>query len=93
LPLLEANDIQAMIDTGRDNAMVIAPDRRGEGTNALFLRRPELIPFRFGEGSFDAHCTLAEDAGVTPHILECEGLAFDLDTREDYLELTRQVKL
>lgn len=64
--------------------MVIAPCRHGTGTNALLLRPPGLIPFAFGPDSFAAHCTAARAAGVEPRICRTPGLAFDLDTPEDW---------
>jgi 2-phospho-L-lactate guanylyltransferase len=64
--------------------LVIAPCRRGTGTNALLMRPPDLIPFLFGPDSFAAHCATARAAGVEPLIYRADNIAFDLDTPEDW---------
>ncbi len=64
--------------------LVIAPCRRGTGTNALLMRPPNLIPFLFGPDSFAAHCAAARAAGVEPLIYRADSIAFDLDTPEDW---------
>lgn len=63
-------------------SVVLAPDRHGEGTNALLLTPPGAIGFSFGPGSRAAHRAAAAAAGIA--YLEREGpLALDLDTPED----------
>ena len=53
LPLLTPNDITAMLDLLREpRSVVIAPDVRGEGTNALLLRPPDALHFAFGRAEF-----------------------------------------
>src|SRR5687768_8674306 len=53
LPLLTAGDVAQLIHDDDDGSvMAIAPDRREQGTNALFMRPPGLVPYAFGEGSF-----------------------------------------
>jgi 2-phospho-L-lactate guanylyltransferase len=64
--------------------LVIAPCRRGTGTNALLMRPPDLIPFLFGPDSFAAHCAAARAAGAEPLIYRADSIAFDLDTPEDW---------
>ena len=64
--------------------LVIAPCRHGTGTNALLLRPPDLVPFSFGPDSFAAHCAAARAAGLEPRLCRRQGLAFDLDTPEDW---------
>jgi 2-phospho-L-lactate/phosphoenolpyruvate guanylyltransferase len=93
LPNLTATDIETLVgalpaDGGP--GVAIAPDRAGTGTNALALRPPGVIPFRFGVGSFAAHAAEVERAGVPCVAVNRGGLAFDLDTPDDlrrWLEL------
>lgn len=93
LPNLTAIDIETLVgvlpaDGGP--GVAIAPDRAGTGTNALALRPPGVIPFRFGIGSFAAHAAEVERAGVPCVAVNRGGLAFDLDTPDDlrrWLEL------
>ena len=93
LPNLTAGDIETLVGAlpadGRPG-VAIAPDRAGTGTNALALRPPGVIPFRFGIGSFAAHAAEIERAGVSCVAVNRAGLAFDLDTPDDlrrWLEL------
>jgi 2-phospho-L-lactate/phosphoenolpyruvate guanylyltransferase len=93
LPNLRADDIRSLIAAlPADDVpgVAIAPDRAGTGTNALALRPPGVINFRFGVGSFAAHAAEVDRAGVTCVAVDRAGLAFDLDTPEDlarWLEL------
>ena len=89
LPRVSANDIRAIIESGRESPIVLTSDRMGLGTNAIFMRPPKLINFYFGEMSFSKHVIEARRVGVTPKILKREGLEFDLDTPEDYFHLSR----
>jgi 2-phospho-L-lactate guanylyltransferase len=91
LPNLAPDDVRALLQAvAGDRAVAIAPDRTGTGSNALALRPPDVIGFRFGPGSFAAHRVQAEAVGLAPIIVQRPGLAFDLDTPEDlarWLEL------
>lgn len=84
LPLLEPQEVSQMI--ARMNGkpcVVLAPDRRREGTNAMLVAPPDLIPFQFGHASFARHCELAKQAGIDLQIFEAHSLALDLDLPED----------
>jgi 2-phospho-L-lactate guanylyltransferase len=83
LPDLDPDDIRALIDALPDEGVAIAPDTRGIGTNGLALRPIEVIPFRFGSGSFIAHQEEAAMHGVEARIVNRHGLRFDVDTPED----------
>ena len=87
LPLLAAADIEALISTGEDAAVVIAPDRKREGTNALMLTPPNAIDFRYGESSFQRHLALADAAGYQSLEVKLSGFAFDIDLPEDWHDL------
>ena len=84
LPLLTAADLDALLDFGSMGAaVVIAPDRHEQGTNALFVRPPGIIPYAFGPGSFAEHCRSAEQVCVSLSICRRPGFALDLDLPED----------
>jgi 2-phospho-L-lactate guanylyltransferase len=73
-----------MINLGQKApAVVIAPCRREEGTNALLLRPPDFIEVAFGPGSFKEHQRLAQVRGLNPLIYRSPSLALDLDWPED----------
>ena len=85
LPLIEADDVRAVLAEAAAAPVVIAPDGARSGTNALFLRPPDAVPFLFGPESFEAHLRAARDRRG-PHetrVCENEHLAFDLDTAGD----------
>ncbi len=64
-------------------AVVLAPDHRHKGTNALLMRPPLVIPFLFGPGSFAKHRQMADLLGVSLVVHESPALAEDLDTPDD----------
>ena len=60
LPLLRGSDIAALaalLDAAPadDPTVVLAPDRRDGGTNAMLLRPPGALPFAFGLDSYHRH--------------------------------------
>ncbi|MCJ7696052.1 MAG: 2-phospho-L-lactate guanylyltransferase [Anaerolineaceae bacterium] len=84
LPLMTPKDIQEVIHAGSDPPMaVIVPDRRMEGTNALFINPADLITFSFGLDSFETHCHLIKDTKSTLKIIYNENIALDLDIPDD----------
>lgn len=90
LPLITAEDIQAMLDKVEDPpVVVVAPDRCKDGTNALLVCPAGLIEYEYGEGSFERHCEMARKVGARLEICELPSLALDLDNPED-LELVAQ---
>ncbi|WP_116812238.1 2-phospho-L-lactate guanylyltransferase [Steroidobacter cummioxidans] len=84
LPFLQPEDIEMLSRHGDE--IVIAPDRRDSGTNALWCRTPGVIEPLFGENSFKRHCNAARAAGVVPRVVKTLGLGFDVDDPQD-LEL------
>ena len=84
LPLISKSDILSLIKLAeKPPIVVISPDRRGEGTNALVISPPGLINYDFGPGSFERHCQRAILAGARLEIVKLPSLAFDLDVPED----------
>jgi 2-phospho-L-lactate guanylyltransferase len=69
-------------------AVVAAPDRRGVGTNALYLAPDAagIVDFRFGSGSFAAHRAAAQSAGLSFAAYADPDLAFDIDDPDDLAE-------
>jgi 2-phospho-L-lactate guanylyltransferase len=85
LPLLNAADVSALIAglPSAGPAVVIAPDRRDSGTNALLCRPPGALAPGFGERSFSRHLEACRQKGIVPVIVKSEGLALDIDVPED----------
>ena len=91
LPLLRAEDVRTLLEAARHSpAVIVVPDRKREGTNALVITPPGLIPYRFGPGSFRQHCDLAKEAGAHLEVLELPSLTIDLDWPEDLKWLEEQ---
>ncbi|MFZ4984646.1 MAG: 2-phospho-L-lactate guanylyltransferase [Blastocatellia bacterium] len=90
LPLLTADDIDAILaaDDGQKQAILV-PSRDGTGTNAILRRPPDIFPSRFGPDSFNKHCAGAREAGIPCRIIENPNIAFDVDDPED-LEVCRR---
>ena len=84
LPMITPQDVRVMLEQIKDPPVVIvAPDRRKEGTNALLVCPAGLIDYDFGPGSFDRHCERALSAGARLEIVELDSLALDMDEPED----------
>lgn len=88
LPLLTPEGIQALIRLANNPpVVVIAPDRRHDGTNGLLVNPAGLIDFQFGPGSFFRHMEQAQKYNVRVEICELPELGLDLDLPEDLLLL------
>jgi len=84
LPLISSEDVNAMLEIAVDPPVVVlAPDHRRQGTNALLVCPVGLIEYDFGPGSFQRHCERALQAGARLEILELPSLALDMDMPED----------
>jgi 2-phospho-L-lactate guanylyltransferase len=89
LPALAADDVGQMIKLGERYAVVLAPDEREEGTNALFVAPPNRMRTCFGRrGSFLAHSERAAALSLEVAVFRAPSLAFDLDTVEDLRRLS-----
>ncbi len=69
--------------------LAIAGDRHAVGTNALVVRPPGAVPFRFGEQSFVRHQAEGRKRGIMMEACITRALSFDLDTPADLFALTR----
>ena len=89
LPLLTAEALDEFVSRAeKPPVVVLAPDRRGQGTNALLCSPPGLIEYDFGARSFSRHQARALAAQARLEICPHPSLALDLDLPED-LELLR----
>jgi 2-phospho-L-lactate guanylyltransferase len=62
----------------------IVPDRHDRGTNVLLLAPPDVIDFRFGGDSKDAHLDAARTADARVEVVSGP-LTLDVDTPDDLL--------
>lgn len=90
LPLARPADLfsaVALVSAAAPQAVVVAPDHHGQGTNLLALRPPDVIPFHFGLHSLARHRAAALARGIPFHTLTNPRLAFDLDEPADLAPL------
>jgi 2-phospho-L-lactate guanylyltransferase len=84
LPLISPQDIHHLIERAKaPPVVVVSPDRKYQGTNALLICPIGLIDYEFGPGSFERHCQLAIQAGARLEICELPSLRVDMDLPED----------
>lgn len=92
LPLITSQDIENIIKKAGDPpVMVIAPDRRMDGTNALYVSPAGTIEYSYGPGSFRRHIEQAKINHMRTEICDLPTLSLDLDWPED-LELLKQIQ-
>jgi 2-phospho-L-lactate guanylyltransferase len=101
LPLLASEDVRALCDLAADlrnggdsgagrSALVLAPDRTGQGTNALLLSPPQPFPFSFGRGSYARHVAHAHMRAMALGLYISPRTTFDVDLPSDLAELSAQ---
>ncbi len=84
LPLVTADDIRQVIQRGsKPPVVVITPDRREDGTNALFVNPAGLLDYAYGPGSNRRHAERAAAAGARVEVFVCASIGLDLDLPED----------
>jgi 2-phospho-L-lactate guanylyltransferase len=83
LPNVTVAEIRMLVEASARTGIVIGPDRRLEGTNALLLRPPDAIDYAFGVNSFALHLEAATRAGIEATVLRLDGLGHDVDLPED----------
>lgn len=89
LPGLGAADVAALVTAwggpsrSGEGRFVIAPDRAGEGTNALVIPAGVAFEPELGPGSFERHLAQAARLGLPPSVCRSVGLLDDVDTPDD----------
>ena len=86
VPFVGVRDLRRIAAAGRRAPIVIVPDRRRSGANALYVRPPARLAPRFGRGSLAAH---RDAAGPDGRVLAIAGLGLDVDTPADLDSLRR----
>jgi len=93
LPQMTAEDVCVMVEAASGpSCMVIAPDHRQQGTNALLIKPPGSLVYNFGENSFYRHVNQAQSKGISTKIIELPSLARDVDLPEDLSFLNGQLE-
>lgn len=95
LPFIEPAAIRELLGKAHKSPeIVIAPDRRMNGTNALFINPVGILDYDFGMWSFRKHIEQAERKKIRIEIYNNDKLSFDLDIPEDldYLKESKYPK-
>ena len=87
VPLIDAADIDTLLQSAHEGTVTIVPDHDHAGTNALLLVPPGSIGFRFGVDSCRRHQQAAQDAGLRARVVPLTSLALDVDAVEDLAQL------
>lgn len=92
LPLLTSEAVDMLVRHKRNPpVVVIAPDRRMDGTNALLTSPAGLIEYSYGPGSYKRHIEQARRFNARVEVCSIPELALDLDIPED-LDLLREME-
>ena len=79
IPLIDATELQAIMDSAPERGSVLVPAGDGRGTNAAYRNPAALFPLRFGNDSFKPHLNAARGTGYPCAVLSLPGIALDID--------------
>jgi 2-phospho-L-lactate guanylyltransferase len=94
LPLLQAEDVEAILERQRENAvdLVLVPDLAGTGTNVMAFTGAGHPGFSYGPGSCQAHQASAVQLGLSCELMTNRRLGLDVDIPGDLLHLYHQLQ-
>jgi 2-phospho-L-lactate/phosphoenolpyruvate guanylyltransferase len=87
IPLIQAWELEEVIQQAPAEGSVLVPAGDGRGTNAVLRRPADLFPLRFGNDSFKPHHAAAQATGKPCVVLKLPGIAVDVDNPEDLQQL------
>ena len=87
IPLVTADDLQAVLDAAPTAGSVLVPAADGRGTNAALRSPADLFPLRFGNDSFRPHLASARATRRPCVVLSRPGIALDVDNPTDLKQL------
>jgi 2-phospho-L-lactate/phosphoenolpyruvate guanylyltransferase len=87
IPLMQAAELQSIVQAAPSAGSVLVPAADGRGTNAAFRRPAGLFPLRFGNDSFKPHLSAARATQKPCVIISQPGIALDVDTPADLKDL------
>ena len=87
LPFLDTESVKKLVDALGAHSSVLAPDRRGEGTNALGMRFSNRVSLHFEEDeSYRRHREACGTNMGSVQVIESFQLGFDVDLPLDFEE-------
>ncbi len=87
IPLIQASEIEKILQAAPAVGSVLVPASDGRGTNAAWRRPAALFPLRFGNDSFKPHLAAARATDKPCVVLSLPGIALDIDNPSDLREL------
>ena len=89
LPFISAKEIDQICNNSEKypKCIIICPSKRFDGTNILFRKPPNVIKTFYDDNSYMNHLKEAQKHNIPIESLELDNLMFDIDTREDLIEL------
>jgi 2-phospho-L-lactate guanylyltransferase len=87
IPLIQAWELEKILEIAPEQGTVLAPAANGRGTNAALRRPAALFPLRFGNDSFKPHLAAARATGNPCYTLPLPGIALDVDNPSDLRQL------
>jgi 2-phospho-L-lactate guanylyltransferase len=87
IPLIQAGELERILETAPDEGTVLVPAADGRGTNAAWRRPAGLFPLRFGNDSFKPHLAAARATQKPCVVLSLPGIALDIDNPSDLRQL------
>ncbi len=87
IPLVQASELQQILDAAPEKGTVLVPAADGRGTNAVLRSPAALFPLRFGNDSFKPHLLAAKATGLPCSVLSLPGIALDVDNPADLAQL------
>lgn len=87
IPLIQAGELDEILQHAPAEGSVLVPAADGRGTNAALRRPANLFPLRFGNDSFKPHHAAAQATGKPCVVLHLPGIAVDVDNPADLQQL------
>lgn len=87
IPLIQASELQAILQAAPEQGSVLVPAADGRGTNAAFRRPAGLFPLRFGNDSLKPHFAAAKATNLPCVVLSFPGIGLDVDNPSDLSRL------
>jgi 2-phospho-L-lactate guanylyltransferase len=87
IPLLQAWELDKILDTSPREGSVLVPSADRRGTNAAWRRPAGLFALRFGNDSFRPHLAAARASRKPCVVLTLPGIALDIDNPADLRQL------
>lgn len=87
IPLIQASELDQILDAAPATGSVLVPAGDGRGTNAVLRRPAGLFPLRFGNDSFQPHLAAARATHQPCVVVSLPGIALDIDNPSDLRQL------